>query len=249
MDEEARLKYYVYTLARPDGRVFYVGKGCGNRIDAHEKEARKGADTHKCRTIRKIWSEGGEVVKDIVFRTNDEQESFDYEIELIQAYGFSNLTNGTFGGEGGRGNFYTKTPEQIEKSRQMIRAYYSDESVRRAHGAKMRQYYADNPDVRQRMLEAAQTPESRQKRKDGLRRAVETTDFTEKISLRKKELYQDPERREELRRIASDSWRDPEVRARRTASIKEALAKRKAKQLADALYNADPRNFDQLTLF
>jgi hypothetical protein len=39
--------YYVYTLARPDGTVFYVGKGslrkAGrryiDRIDEHEKQA------------------------------------------------------------------------------------------------------------------------------------------------------------------------------------------------------------------
>jgi len=32
--------YYVYTYAFPDGRVFYVGKGCNARIDDHEREAR-----------------------------------------------------------------------------------------------------------------------------------------------------------------------------------------------------------------
>ena len=33
-------QFYVYTLAYPDGKVFYVGKGSGYRIDQHEMEAR-----------------------------------------------------------------------------------------------------------------------------------------------------------------------------------------------------------------
>jgi hypothetical protein len=40
--------YYVYTNAFPDGRVFYVGKGCNARIDDQECEARHGCICEKC---------------------------------------------------------------------------------------------------------------------------------------------------------------------------------------------------------
>ena len=40
--------YYVYTYAFPDGRVFYVGKGCNARIDDQEREARHGCICEKC---------------------------------------------------------------------------------------------------------------------------------------------------------------------------------------------------------
>jgi len=33
--------HYVYTLAYPDRKIFYVGKGQRNRIDEHEQEAMK----------------------------------------------------------------------------------------------------------------------------------------------------------------------------------------------------------------
>lgn len=39
--------FYVYTLAYPDSKVFYVGKGTGKRIDDHEREARKGVQSYK----------------------------------------------------------------------------------------------------------------------------------------------------------------------------------------------------------
>lgn len=47
-------RHYVYIYAYPDGRVFYVGKGKGNRILDHEAEARKGINSRKCDIIRSI---------------------------------------------------------------------------------------------------------------------------------------------------------------------------------------------------
>lgn len=96
-------RFYVYTLAYPDGRVFYVGKGSGKRIDCHERDARKGVSTYKCRIIRKIWAGGGELIKTIVFRTDDEQEAFATEKRLIAAYGRKSLVNHTDGGQGHSG--------------------------------------------------------------------------------------------------------------------------------------------------
>lgn len=97
-------KHFVYELIRPDGRVFYVGKGTKlKRMNCHENEAKKGDDTHKCRIIRKIWAEGGEVGKRIVFWSDDEEGAFVKEKELIAFYGKQNLANTTDGGEGSCG--------------------------------------------------------------------------------------------------------------------------------------------------
>lgn len=93
-------EHYVYVLARPNGRVFYVGKGQGNRIMAHERKARGDCRCHKCNVIRKIWRDGGEVQRYTVFTTSDEQAAFAYERELIAFYGRKNLCNQTDGGEG-----------------------------------------------------------------------------------------------------------------------------------------------------
>jgi hypothetical protein len=78
--------FYVYILSRPDLRPFYVGKGTGPRIVRHEEEARRACECRKCRTIRKIWREGGEVVRQIVFTTDNEITAFQVEARLIQKF-------------------------------------------------------------------------------------------------------------------------------------------------------------------
>lgn len=93
-------EFYVYTLVRPDGRVFYVGKGKGDRIFDHDKEARQGHQCHKCNIIRKIWRQGKTYQRYYVFTTTDEDEAYTHERELIAQYGRKNLANLTDGGEG-----------------------------------------------------------------------------------------------------------------------------------------------------
>lgn len=91
-------QWYVYTLSTPTDRIFYVGKGRGPRVHQHEQEAKKGCECYKCRTIRKVWRQGGQVKKGIVFRSNIEQAAYDYESTLIARIGLRNLTNIMAGG-------------------------------------------------------------------------------------------------------------------------------------------------------
>lgn len=97
--------YYVYTLAKPDGTVFYVGKGQGDRIDQHEFHAKYldeaiekyRLNPRKCAEIRKIWDNGGRVVKSIVYETPIEEDAYVYEWVLIHmVYGPEQLTNYPF---------------------------------------------------------------------------------------------------------------------------------------------------------
>lgn len=93
------MKYYVYTLARPNGTIFYVGKGSGNRVADHEKEALRGHNCPKCELIRLIWREGGSIQRAIVFETDDERAALNREAELIREYGYDRLMNRTPGGK------------------------------------------------------------------------------------------------------------------------------------------------------
>jgi len=87
-------KYYVYTLIDPTTNcIFYVGKGCKNRLDAHEKEAQKGVISHKCNKIRSIWKKNLQVDKQIVKRFRSEIDAYQFESRLIQKLGIHNLTN------------------------------------------------------------------------------------------------------------------------------------------------------------
>lgn len=56
-------EFYVYELRDPrNGLPFYVGKGKGDRINAHEREARKGVSSPKCERIKEIWAAGLQAV-------------------------------------------------------------------------------------------------------------------------------------------------------------------------------------------
>lgn len=92
-------RFYVYVLSRPDGRPFYVGKGQADRVRDHEREARRDCECHKCHIIRKIWRDGGQVQRTIVFRSDDEQVALDREREEIAHCGRENLCNYTDGGD------------------------------------------------------------------------------------------------------------------------------------------------------
>lgn len=94
-------RFYVYTLSdERDGRVFYVGKGSGNRIYNHQDEARSGHACYKCMTIRMIWNAGFAVNGTIVHETEQEEEALQYERDLVAEYGIENLCNVHPGGAG-----------------------------------------------------------------------------------------------------------------------------------------------------
>lgn len=102
-------QYYVYFLRYPDdpfnygklaGTVFYVGKGKGNRVNAHEavtkailKRNRLGLLRHKNKVIIQIWDSGDQVVQEILGRTDDETLAYDVESYYIHYFGMEKLTN------------------------------------------------------------------------------------------------------------------------------------------------------------
>ena len=93
--------WYVYHLCYPTGKPFYVGKGIGNRMYQHEKEAMSSPDgnnVYKCRVIRKIKNRGQQVLYRVVFITPDEKEAYEYEVLEIARIGLGRLTNMTPGG-------------------------------------------------------------------------------------------------------------------------------------------------------
>lgn len=94
--------FYVYRLIDPrSGSVFYVGKGQKNRIHQHEKDALKavGVCSEKIKRIKDIWAAKCEVQKEFVAYFWDEQDAYDFETDLIEEIGLSNLTNILPGGQ------------------------------------------------------------------------------------------------------------------------------------------------------
>jgi transcriptional regulator with XRE-family HTH domain len=110
MEEEIEGRFYTYTLAYPedmnDGKVFYVGKGSGNRMHMHvyyvqHEYPERSRNPHKDSVIRVILNAGKVVRVNKVAEFATEKEAFIYERFLInEVYGKENLTNLTAGGEG-----------------------------------------------------------------------------------------------------------------------------------------------------
>lgn len=107
------MAYYVYELFDPEtDLVFYVGKGTGNRIDAHELEAKAGRVSRKCQTIRDIHSKELKVGKRRVRSFADEQDAYDFEAAHIESIGLDNLTNVIPGGGLARGGYTLRHDRQ-----------------------------------------------------------------------------------------------------------------------------------------
>lgn len=95
-DLTAKNRYYVYHLIDPrNDEVFYVGKGTGNRIKSHVREAkgRKFQNARKCERIIAIMDSGLKVDERIVFKELTEPAAYMIEAAEIDRIGRDCLTN------------------------------------------------------------------------------------------------------------------------------------------------------------
>lgn len=95
--------YYVYGLIDPrDKKLFYIGKGTGNRVFNHEKESKTSpvSDKLKLKKITEIIESGYEVEKIIINSNLTEAEAYAAEAALINAFnyvsniGLTNISSG-----------------------------------------------------------------------------------------------------------------------------------------------------------
>lgn len=83
--EIEKLRYYVYCLVDPrDSTIFYVGKGRGNRVLEHARNAVEQDDsTLKLDTIREIINQGYDVKYFILRHDLDEEIAYKIESTII----------------------------------------------------------------------------------------------------------------------------------------------------------------------
>lgn len=84
------LKHYVYCLVDPrDNKIFYVGKGQGQRVFAHAAGAmEKDADSEKIAQIKAILSEGKKIKHYVLRHGLDEETAFEIEAVLIDVLSY-----------------------------------------------------------------------------------------------------------------------------------------------------------------
>jgi hypothetical protein len=94
-------RFYVYTLTDPrDGKIFYVGKGQGNRLNQHERDAvrHRHANWPKEHRIREILAARKSLVAEKVAFFDDEDEAYAHEAALIASLdGLTNIMPGGWG--------------------------------------------------------------------------------------------------------------------------------------------------------
>ncbi|MFK5979824.1 MAG: GIY-YIG nuclease family protein [Rhizobiaceae bacterium] len=115
-------KYYVYELCRPNGDVFYVGKGLNRRVIEHELEAVRHhpvgeSNPFKCNVIRQILNEGAQITYriDQVFDASEEVDCLEREARLIAKYGRRHEGGTLTNLAGGLGSTSGSSPYSTEK--------------------------------------------------------------------------------------------------------------------------------------
>jgi hypothetical protein len=252
--------FYVYILAQPSGKPFYVGKGTQrkdgsvSRPSDHAREARSGHKCHKCSVIRKIWRTGGKVQVYTVLMTDNEQEAYTHEQALIELYGLENLTNQTVGGEGGAcGVVFSE--ERRAKMSAIARELAQDPEWRRKVSERTKAAFDANPEIRKQLVtklkERHQDPAYKEKHRAAVRRGCANPAARHRKSEAGKRRFSDPaERQRQLDRLRiaceapeaqqkkaasiERSWRDPDVRQRRIEGQKRVFATEGSKQRRSA---------------
>ena len=101
-------KYYVYKLTTNNGEIIYIGKGSGKRMFQHIYIANGNGVNRKgnpklYNKISKILDDGGYIIPEILFESDNETECHRQEVLIISEIGLHNLCNLTLGGEGTSG--------------------------------------------------------------------------------------------------------------------------------------------------
>lgn len=80
--------FYVYEVRYPNGSPFYVGKGSRDRIDSSYL---KSHNPEVAKLVENIRAKGQSPQIAIVFKSDNESDTFTKESELISFYGRSDL--------------------------------------------------------------------------------------------------------------------------------------------------------------
>lgn len=90
-----KLGFYVYLLSDPNtSEIFYVGKGIGNRVFAHARDALSSdEEVPKVERIRRILESGERVTTELLRYGLDEQTAFEVEAAAIELLGLASLLN------------------------------------------------------------------------------------------------------------------------------------------------------------
>lgn len=234
------MQFYVYILFRPwDMTPCYVGKGKGRRLRTHQIQG----INHPNKRLGNIFRRAGsELPSEIVFETNDENEAFAKEIELIALYGRSDLKLGrlcncTDGGDGSSGIVVSeetrkkmslinsakmKTPDGYAQLAEARKAMWSNPEYVARHAASVKRHHSDPDNRRKRSAAAKERCEHPDVRKKLLAAGISarSPEAIAKKSASLKAKWLDPEYRTKTVAAQKGRVNSPDTRAKISASHK-----------------------------
>lgn len=223
------MKFYVYVYRDPRPRKnnvpVYVGKGTGDRDASHWLRGSHNKPLQDF--LSHLRGVGLVATHQRVFETDDEQEAFAKEMQLIEQYGrrdsgTGTLFNRTDGGEGPSGVMWT------DGQREVLRKDSEDKWQRPEYRAKViaaQLAVQSTPAARQAKSEASvetwQNPVVRAKRTKGIKQGRSTVASKAKTSAQ-----------------ATAQWADPAYMAKQTANNKEIASRPEVKAAKAAALKA-----------
>lgn len=204
-------EFYTYLHTKPNGDIFYVGKGSGKRSHNFVKRC-----AHHKNIVAKY---GKENIGIFVFPCESEKEAFNNEIKQIAQLrrdGFK-LVNSTDGGDGPSGYKHTKTAlakmsEKLKGTTRRIGKKHTPESLAKMSATHKR--ISQTPEERKRLSDIRigtecpmkgkkHSPESIAKMKASHKGKIISDATKIKLSAAAKAQWSNPEKQPNRRRISS----------------------------------------------
>lgn len=140
----SRKSFYAYTHSRPDGTVFYVGKGTARRA----WNFTKGRNPHHRSIIEK---HGAENIIVTIHPCESEEAAFELEVKLISEH--QSLCNQTTGGEGSSGR---PISDKVRAAFDAARGLPKAGKARAACSEALKKSWVENPAMRENAARMAE---------------------------------------------------------------------------------------------
>ena len=226
------MKFYVYVYRDPrpskNSQPVYVGKGTGDRDLSHWSRGSHNKPLQDF--LSHLRGRNMTALVERVFETDDEQEAFAKEMQLIELYGRRDLKTGTLfnrtdGGEGPSGHVKTEAQKLVDKHGTEINWKKPEY---RAKVIAAQTAVQSTPEARANKslasLKTWQDTEVRSKRQVGIKAGRSTEASKAKTSAQAKGQWADPNYAASQTANNKEIANRPEVKAAKAAALKAKWA-------------------------